>query len=1197
MDRDLVRERAIELATKWQTYAQEIADDFEKSFQEKMQKMLANPVDKVFLIELMDQCFRSKNVARVENQIEYLFSKYGMASFFTDSERFLLFLFRHAGTYLPQISIPLFVDNIRNDTKKVVLAAEEKALKKHLDARRRENTRVNLNLIGEVVLGENEAQERMDKYLAAIENPNIDYISVKISTLFSQINSLDFDDTVEEISKRLSKLYRHAILHKFKNRDGEMESKFINLDMEEYRDLAITVEAFTKTLSLPEFKSYKAGIVLQAYLPDSHLWQKKLVGWARARLGEEGAPIKVRLVKGANMEMEETEASLRGWSVAPYRSKIDTDSNYKLMLQYGLNKENAKAVHLGAASHNLFELAYAFELAKENQSEAYFSIEMLEGMSEAARFAINEVSKKDVILYAPIAGKEQFTNAIAYLVRRLDENTSEDNFIRYSFGLKVGSADWEMLKEQFISAFDNMNDLYIGPRRKQDRTKEDWSEFKGGTFYTHKFQSEPDTDFVLPQNKDWVEAIIESWKPSIDSNQRQAEPVIGGEHLQDARVVKRQLDKSQAKQEISCGSYFVAEEKDLKRALEVAEFDPDHWRTKPVEERMEVLSKASNLIRQRRGDLIGVAAAEVGKTFTETDVEVSEAVDFVEFYSHSARFFHRFPNVEASPKGVALVVPPWNFPIAIPLGGVVASLAAGNTVLLKPASNAVLCSYEFCKALWDAGVSKNTLQFVPCPGSLAGEVLVKSPIVSYVILTGGEDTAMSMLSSRNDLLLTAETGGKDATIVTSMSDREQAIHNVVKSAFMNSGQKCSATSLLVLENEVYFDEKFKEALVDAANSLSVGSVWNLKHVVGTLANSLSGDLKKAVENLDEEEFWALPPSFADDNPYLLRPSIKYGVKEGSYSHNTEFFGPVLSVMRADDLKHAVEIVNSTGYGLTSGLESLDEREQKYWKENIKAGNLYINRGTTGAVVLRQPFGGMGKSAVGAGIKVGGYNYLSQFIDFKDTNGPEYSKKRVCYFSSVLQSWISSERYKEYQKDFKKLDFALQSYLKNFEQVFSKTHDYFKLRGEDNIIRYLPLDRIAIRIEEGDNIFTIFSRIFAAKVSGIGLDVSVSPDLTEAYSKFLFTFARKILKDSDGVFKEDTDSFCAKIQNYRKIFYSNFKSVDEKVWSVASKVPVFVYTEPPLMEGRIELIQFFQEQSISHSYHRYGNLGARGLDTI
>lgn len=1188
----LVIERSIELAQKWQNRANTLVNDFDKKFHVKMNKMLSNLEDKVLLIELMDQSFRSGNTKRVANQVEYIFKKYKMASFFTTSERFLIYMFLNIGKYVSGISVPLLIDNIRKESKTVVLQGDNKSLNAHLQRRIAEGTRVNINLIGEAVLGENESKERMEKYLKALENPNIDYMSIKISTIYSQINSLALEDTIQELIARLSTIFRQAKKYSFINIKHEEENKFINLDMEEYRDLAITYEAFTRTLDLEEFKDFYAGIVLQAYLPDSHMWQKKLVKWAKQRVKNGGHPIKMRLVKGANMEMEETESSLKGWPLAPYSKKIDTDSNYKKMIQYALSDQNAKAVHLGAASHNLFELAYAYELAVENNLTEYFNFEMLEGMSESARMAIKEISG-EVILYGPTAAKEQFTNAIAYLVRRLDENTGVDNFIRYSFGLKVGSKNWERQKAKFLESFDNIKDVFVGSHRTQNRLKENWSNFVGGSYYTKVYKSEADTDFVFHENQEWAKNICKKY-----SNIKiEAGVMVGGVEHKSGRAIKEVIDKSQIQTATLCGSYALANEDDLKKALEVATLDPDGWRSLSNEKRYEILSNVANKLRQHRDDLIGVAAAEVGKVFTETDVEVTEAIDFLEFYPFSVRYFNEFKNIQTKGKGVGLVIPPWNFPIAIPAGGISAALAAGNTVIVKPASAAALCAYMLCKLFWEAGISKNTLQFVPCPGKIAGEVLIPDQRVSFVILTGGEDTAYSMLKARPNLFLTAETGGKDATIVTAMSDREQAIKNVLHSAFSNSGQKCSATSLLVLEEEVYNDPSFRKALIDVANTWSVGSVWDLKNKIGTLANELDGALKQAVETLEDGEEWALAPSFVDDNKYFLKPSIKWGVKEGSFCHMNELFGPVLSVMKAKNLEDAIRLVNMTGYGLTSGLESLDDREIEYWKSNIQAGNLYINRGTTGAIVLRQAFGGLGKSSVGAGRKAGSYNYVTQFMDYKELEVPTIQEKHEHSFVDFVNRILNKDAksaYGKFKKDFEKLSSALQSYLYQYKKEFAVEQDFFKLRGEDNIFKYLPVDKIAIRVSEKDSFFDVISRIFAAKISKVRLHVSLEENAQNSVVAFLFEHKSILLDSNDTLEREHEETFVNCFKNVARVIYADLNNVSAFVYERAAKNSTFIVRQKPISEGRIELLNYFYEQSISHSYHRCGNLGVRGI---
>ena len=1175
---------AVKLAEKWQNRATQLVSDFDKEFYVKMNKMLDHPKDKALLIELMDQCFRCDSNARIANQIIFLLEKHGMAHFFTTKDKTLLWLFQNFGKFLPDLAVPMFVNQIREDTKTVVIKGEVEPFNKHLEMRKEEGTRVSINLIGEVVLGEAEAAERMEKYLNALANPNIDYISIKISTIYSQIIALDFEHTVEVLVEKLTKIYAQAAKYPYISPNGTKSNKFINLDMEEYRDLAITVEVFKRTLAKPQFKDFYAGIVLQAYLPDSFNWQKDLCDWARNRVKNGGAPIKFRLVKGANMEMEETEASQKHWEMVTYVDKSDTDSNYKRMARYALEADNAPYMHIGTASHNLFELAYATTLAQENGTSDYHTLEMLEGMSEAARLAIKEISKS-VILYAPIASQAQFTNAIAYLVRRLDENTGPNNFIRYSFGLTVGSRDWNMQKELFIKSFESEKTSFVGAKRKQNRLEESYE--NSGNFAHNEYHAEADTDFVLPKNQEWARNIVKKWKFTKDTVHAITPIVVAGVDIYEDRIVVDAIDKSQLKDGVLAGRFVNASAEDLKKAVEVAKADVDGWRLLSHAQRHDALKKVAIKVRERRDDLIGVAAAEVGKVFTETDVEVSEAVDFLEFYPYSADYFDKYENLEFTGKGVGVVIPPWNFPVAIPLGGIAAVLAAGNTVIIKPASVAALTAYEMCKCFWDAGISKNVLQFTPCPGALAGEHLIANKDVDFVILTGGEDTAASMLKTRPDLFLTAETGGKDATIVTNMADREQAVKNVCNSAFGNSGQKCSATSLLVLEEEVYSDEGFKKALIDTARSMSVGSIWDFKNRIGTLANPVSGNLKKALESLEKNESWLLEPSYAEDNEYMLKPSIKWGVEEGNFIHKNELFGPVLAVVKANDLEHAIKIVNDTGYGLTSGIESLDEREVSYWKENLKAGNLYINRGTTGAVVLRQPFGGMGKSAIGAGRKVGIFNYITQFVDFKEKTVPNISKK----YTNELTKFIEKCKKSHENEDFNKLEVALQSYLENYENEFSKAKDYANVRGEDNHFRYLPLKNVLIRVSSDDKIFEIVSRILAAKVSGVHFKVSVD---NNALIKSFLEISKELFSSRDKLVEQSDEEFVKFIKNYDRVIYSDISKVPAFVFEEARKSLTFIIRAKPMMEGRLELLNYFIEQSISHSFHRYGNIGARGI---
>ncbi len=1183
MEQEALIQESVELARRWQARASELVSPFDHRFHNRMNRMLKHPEDKALLIELMDQCFRSKNNKRVVNQIIFLLKKHGIANFFSPSEKALLSFFQHFAAIAPDLSVPAFVNYIRNDSRTVVLKGEPTPFGKHLQKRKKQGVHCISNLIGEIVLGEEEAESRMHKYLEALKNPDIEYLSIKLSTLYSQINTLNFEGTVEVLVDRLSKLFHAA--QENATRDTS-QAKYINLDMEEYRDLPITIEVFRQTLSRPEFKKLHAGIAIQAYLPDSIHYQKQLTAWAIARVKDGGAPIKIRLVKGANMEMEFTEADSKGWKIVTYEEKLDTDANYKQMADFALRPENAVAVNLGVASHNLFEIAHAVTLAKHYGTLEFLTIEMLEGMSESARQAIHE-DTMPVMLYAPAAAKAQFTNAIAYLVRRLDENTGEQNFIRHSFGLKVESESWQKQKDLFVDSFTTLKDLKNDPKRQQNRLTETHDRSTGKMTTDGSFQSEADTDFVLEPNRKWAKQIIQKWKFSETSPVPLLPIVVNGQEVSEGKSTTTQFDHSQLPLEVPIANCAIADKDDIQAAVECAANDHDGWRKLSAKERADQLREVAVEVRRNRDNLIGVAAAELGKVFTETDVEVSEAVDFLEFYAQSAEYWENQPHLETSGIGVGLVVPPWNFPIAIPLGGAAAALAAGNTVILKPASAAMACAYEFCKCFWAAGISKKTLQLLPCPGSLAGKHLIPNPKIDFAILTGGEETAYHMLKTRPDLYLTAETGGKDATIVTAMADREQAIRNICHSAFSNSGQKCSATSLLILEKEVYEDPDFKESLVDAASSLPVGTPWNLKNKISKLVNPASGALQQALESLGEGESWALEPSYIDHNPYLLKPSIKWGVQPGSFCHITELFGPVLSVMCADDLQHAIDLVNATGYGLTSGIESLDEREVGIWRESILAGNLYINRGTTGAIVLRQPFGGMGKSAIGAGRKVGHYNYITQFMKIREPDNLTTSD--TVEVPDSLQSMV--EEFSDLSDvDAKRLRIALRSYTQAFEEEFSKEHDFFQVRGEDNIFRYLPVQRIVIRIRENDSSLPALQRIFAAEVSGVSFDLNF-----ESGNKLHDFLAehRSDLKQLRDLKIQSEEEFPKDLNGYKRIIYADVEKVSDSTYEAAAKDSVFICRQPPLTNGRLELLNYFNEQCISHSYHRYGNLGSRG----
>ncbi|QDS96853.1 bifunctional proline dehydrogenase/L-glutamate gamma-semialdehyde dehydrogenase [Adhaeretor mobilis] len=1209
--------QAVFLARELQRRASELQTPAEKHQQHELDEMIQSPADKQTLMQMTDQAFRSHSSSRSANQLVNILDVQGIPRFFGVFDKAMLKGFQNFGSYLPGVAMPLVKEKMQHETANVVLPAEEQLLKKHLIERHKEGLRMNVNVLGEALLGEKEAQRRLQSYLRALSRPEVEVISVKISTIYSQISPIARERTISVICDRMELLYRAAVRHKFTLPDGSESTKFVYLDMEEYRDKQITAEVFMRTLDRPGVENVRAGIALQAYLPDSFATQKCITEWARQRVAAGKSPVTIRLVKGANMEMERVEASLFGWPVAPFTNKIETDANYLKMLQYGFQPENIAAVRIGVASHNLFSLAYGLVLAFEAEALDLVQFEMLEGMANHQRRAMFELSK-NMLLYAPACTQEDFVHAIGYLVRRLDENTGEENFLRHAFSLKVGDDEWEMLEEGFLQAFRQIDSVSEEPNRTQDRNDTEAEpalirSLRG----SDTFNNVPDTDWSLPQNGEWAQGIAERWlsRHSDGPEHHRAADVplvVAGKEIFDDRKVNDTVDPSRPDKVVA--RYREGTNEDITDAVACAVDDPTGWRQLPVAQRREILERVAEEIARRRGDLMGAMLAEGGKTLAESDPEVSEAIDFCRYYGQSAMDFHKLEGLTPSGKGVVAVVSPWNFPLAIPCGGVAAALAAGNTTIIKPASDTAMIAYRVCECFWEAGVPKEALQFLTGRGGTVGHQLVTHETIDAVILTGGTSTAEKMLAAKPAMNLLAETGGKNATIVTALADRDLAIKNVLHSAFSHGGQKCSATSLLLLEEEVYNDQKFRDMLCDAVESLRVGSAWNLSTKIGPLIRPPSGDLEQGLKDLEDDETWAVMPRLhVDDNPNLVAPGVKWGVTPGSYTHNTELFGPVLGVMCVKDLEHAIELVNATGYGLTSGLESLDHREHEIWKRGLLAGNLYVNRSTTGAIVLRQPFGGMGKSAVGPGVKAGGPNYVATLMNFATKaeggegtkNSPAENSRELTAHRSPDTESITTEptqpQWEAYQQlctaiNDPTLTATLASYEQWAEEEFLSTHDHFQLLGEDNIRRYLPVEQLRIRVHSEDTPWQVYARVAGARAAGCETTVSVPSDLTGEAMSAVSRLKEIVSAWSPQVeFLVESDKELAQRTAQREVGrlrYADPTRVPAAVRKAAADALLYVADTPVSEHGRIELLWYFREQSISHVYHRYGNLGLR-----
>lgn len=847
---------------------------------------------------------------------------------------------------LPSLALKFVHLRVRLNSRGLILDSRPEKLNRHFAKRAEEGISLNINVLGEAVLGHEEADTRFRSILEMIRREEVRYVSVKISAIVAQLVTVDVAGSLQRTKERLRELYRAA----------EESKVFINLDMEEYRDLSLTVATFTSLLMEDEFVKLDAGIVIQAYLPESHDVLDYLIDWSKKRNAEFGSSIKIRIVKGANLAMEHTEAELHGWPAAPYRTKADTDASYLRLLDVALRPENSRAVRIGVASHNLFHLAWAIAVAEERNVVNQIDVEMLEGMANGEARALVKSGHR-VLLYAPAALPEEFSAAVAYLVRRLDENTSPDNYLRAAFEISGKSNVFEDQAERFRRALSDRHQVSRKSLRHIALVSNENSAFANA----------PEAD---PTDSKFLKNITTAIRKFKSAEDWEIPVVVGGEEI-DCKEKVEGTDPSDNQN--VWYHYGVGDRRIVDLAVKTSIKAREDWEGLGAEIRADILRKAAIVIQENQEETIAVMARDAGKTIGEAIPEISEAIDFANYYAECAKDFG-----SSTPLGTVLVVPPWNFPFAIPMGGVCAALAAGNTVILKPSPDAVAVGYEVASNLWQAGVPRSVLQFLPMRDDEWGRYLVTHEGINGVILTGSFETAKLFTQWRPDIHLMAETSGKNAILITACADIDIAVKDLVQSGLGHAGQKCSAASLAIVESSIYEDPRFLSQLKDAVRSLQVGPGWELGSQVGPIIRSPEESLQRALTTLDDGESWLVTPEQLDSSGLLWSPGVKIGVKRGSWSHQNEWFGPVIAIMETPDFETGLAMQNESNFGLTAGIQSMSESECAAWIEGIQAGNIYVNRGITGAIVSRQPFGGWKRSSVGPTSKAGGPNYVNIF---------------------------------------------------------------------------------------------------------------------------------------------------------------------------------------------------------------------------
>ncbi|WP_353114180.1 bifunctional proline dehydrogenase/L-glutamate gamma-semialdehyde dehydrogenase [Microbacterium sp.] len=1025
----------------------------------------------------------------------------------------------------PGIVVPISRRVLRGMVRHLIVDARDEKLGaaiRHI--RESQDVKLNVNLLGEAILGRDEAARRLEGTRRLLQRADVDYVSIKVSSTVAPHSPWAFDDAVAHAAEALRPLYDIAAAGR----------KFINLDMEEYKDLDLTIAVFTGILDRPEFRDLEAGIVLQAYLPDALGAMIRLQEWAAARVAAGGAPVKVRVVKGANLPMETVDAESHGWPLATWPTKQASDASYKAVLEYALRPEHVGNVRIGVAGHNLFDIALAWLLASKRGVTEGIEFEMLLGMASAQATVVKR-TVGSLLLYTPVVHPDEFDVAIAYLIRRLEEGASHENFMSAVFDLDADPALFEREKDRFLASIADVPAEVPGPNRVQDRRQAPAPAAASG------FENTPDTDPSLRANREWADGIRSRMAGSVLGNETVTANTLSTEDEVSARIASA----------VAAG---------------------EAWRARGAAGRAEILHRAGDILEARRADLLEVMGSEAGKVIEQGDPEVSEAIDFAHYYAESAKDLADVDGAEMHAVGLTVVTPPWNFPVAIPAGSTLSALATGSPVIIKPARQARRSGAVMVEALWEAGVPREVLQYVQLDGRELGARLVSDPAVGRVILTGGFETAELFRGFREDLPLLAETSGKNAIIVTPSADLDLAAKDVAYSAFGHAGQKCSAASLVVLVGSAATSERFRRQLVDAVRSYDVGAPSDGSNRIGPLIGPAEGKLLSALTTLHPDESWMLEPERLDDAGQLWRPGIRDGVKRGSEFHRVEYFGPVLGVMTAGSLAEAIDIVNDIDYGLTSGIHSLDEDEIQQWLARIEAGNVYVNRGTTGAIVQRQPFGGWKKAAVGAGSKAGGPNYLVGLSEWTDA---------AVQSSTALDALASSAVALVEGDDAEWLRGALATDIDAWAAEFGVVRDATGLETEQNALRYQAVP-VAVRFE-GDRVAELLRVVAAGRRTGSRVTVTAAEALSAPVVTWLGSHDVTVVVEDAAAWASHAVRLAAAGGRVRLVGASASATAE----AVHGAPGLALYANPVVAAGRVELLTFLREQAVSVTAHRFG----------
>lgn len=1182
----------------------------------ELDRVLSGPDGEDFLRSLIDEVIRPDDAIAAGNGLGDLAPKLP-ASLSTGTKRaFQLGAF--AGPGVPWLAVPLmrratsafFGDDTVRNLPSEISAATERAASRGAVSR--------IRLLGDAVLGERGSNASLETYTQLLAAGQVREVELRVVDIEAQPALWDFDGTLERVVFKLSALGRAALT--------APTPPLIMLRAQSSADLELTVQAFMRAFEQEELRGLHVGISLPAQFPETPGLLRRIGGWAHMRREDLGSDITVAITRDANHELERADAVINGWRLATYASEADVDANFARLLDEALAIDHVAAFRVEVEADARRDVALAAAIAKARGLPKPVRVVVPRSVDEATLERIRSAGVELVERTPVVAGTTQ-RHAASYLQHRVDVRARQlgaepAEAAQAAIAPGVGADAVHPDDERLLSATARMRQIDSGPNREQDRVLADDAAtvtasiqlelFPEGLFEDEEPAAERPARVkkLKPAAKPVIEDEEEVTENPADTgpSPRLTEVVLG---LKRGRLLRNtfrnapgtdpslasnrewllSIQRRVPRSELGVDEverHLLHEPGDVDALLSRAERAAEPWAQKPGWERAAVLEKVAKALEANRARLIEVAVSETGTPLPDVDADVSRCIDLANYYAHLARQLDRMQGADFEPVAVTVVTPSWVPAVAGSAGHTAQALAAGSAVVLKPSPRTRRTAAVFAEVLWDADIPRDLVQLAICDESLLsdeqlGQMLVTDDRVQRVLLSGNWETARSFLRWRPDLPLIAATSGKNSMIIMPSADLDRAALDVARSAFLSAGQRPGHAGTVILVGSVARSKRFHEQLADAVASLRIGYPSDPGAVVGPLVSPPDSQLRFALTSLGEGESWLVEPRQLDDTGRLWSPGIRVGVPPGSYQHVTEFFGPVLSVMHTHTLDDAIRLQNSTQYGLTAGIHSLDRTEIAEWLRRVEAGNLYVNRDILGNTPQRQPFGGWLRSMVGTATKFGGPNSLLSLGTWRSNHGEQSQTLHLRGIDEQATALIESAApFMDYET-FDRLRRASLSDQIAFNEEFGEVSDVSNLKFERNLMRYIPA-RATIRAAEDATLADLIRVIVAARIVRAKPLITSGIEVPDAVLAELHAQNLTVQRETDAEFAERARTGGIETLRVRLVGGKRREFCD----ALQGDPDISIWSDEVTPAGRIEALPFLREQAISITAHRNGH---------